>query len=751
MRFPSYRHGFIYIAFSVILLLACASNPAESENNGGNGDIPETTKIIGNADWDLFHIHSSDDGFSHIFNKSITSKISFHADDILVSGSGEGLIQRIDKVDIGDNIVSIETSQASLAEAVGDADASLQLNLPPVSLSKIPPVRDGFRLDALSKTNHLLFSIDAVLYDADGNPGTKTDQIRISGSCSIDPGIDGHVTVAGSRIQELRFETTVIQDLTLNLSVTMNEISLQKEELFAEVPLGSYTIPVNGLPVVLTPVLKLSLGADVDVHSTVTSNIEQQLTCTTGFEYKNGAWNPVSAVDTSFSYTPPALNNNARAKAYVRTDFDVKVSGVLSPSLYGQFYGEVSASLLANLWWKLYAGVELGGGIKAGIWGMTLLDYSVSFMNVRELIAESSSETGNPILTVTPATLNFAEGETQKQIMIQNTGFGRLNWSISENIPWLYVLTGSGTATTEIDQVDVTVDASLLSNGSHTSTFWVVSNGGDQQVTVNVDVGPPPQMTMEWVSIGQNLTFTMGDTWGDGYASERPAHQVTLSAYSIGKYEVTNEQFCIFLNEALQAGSVSVQDGYVMNPAGTEYYMNLTEDYCRIDYSGGRFTVDTGMKNHPVVSVSWNGASAMAAYYGWRLPTEAEWERAARGPDPGVKWPWGNTEPTPALANYYASGIGTTTPVGNYPSGKSPDGCEDMAGNVYEWCYDWYDSSYPEEAQIDPTGPEHGVQRVIRGGYFDDPWANTLRTISRNNQWEGSMASQIGFRVARTN
>jgi formylglycine-generating enzyme required for sulfatase activity len=126
---------------------------------------------------------------------------------------------------------------------------------------------------------------------------------------------------------------------------------------------------------------------------------------------------------------------------------------------------------------------------------------------------------------------------------------------------------------------------------------------------------------------------------------------------------------------------------------------------------------------HPIVNVSWNDAKAYADWAGVVLPTEAQWEKAARGTD-GCIYPWGNTWDETKCANYTNSGKGNTTsgthPVGSFPTGASPYGVMDMAGNVWEWCGDWYSGDYYKNALAkNPTGPVTGISRVLRGGSWD--------------------------------
>ena len=212
--------------------------------------------------------------------------------------------------------------------------------------------------------------------------------------------------------------------------------------------------------------------------------------------------------------------------------------------------------------------------------------------------------------------------------------------------------------------------------------------------------------------------FTMGS---DRYSIERPPHRVKLRAYWIGRTEVTNAMYRHFISETRSAAPATLD----------------TEN----------FKAD----GQPVVNVNYFEAVAYCKWAGVRLPSEAEWEFAARGTD-GRRFPWGNAEPDTSRAVY---GLRRTTgfpaPVGNKPRGASPFGILDMAGNVLEWCSDLA-GPYPsdEESGIltNPTGPSQGAKRIMRGSclYYT---STTLSATERYYTLPAMKRSYCGFRVAR--
>ncbi len=199
------------------------------------------------------------------------------------------------------------------------------------------------------------------------------------------------------------------------------------------------------------------------------------------------------------------------------------------------------------------------------------------------------------------------------------------------------------------------------------------------------------------------------------FEDEEPAHTVTLGSFWIDKHTISNAQY----RECVKA------------------------DVCQV--SSCDRDVST-RADHPVVCVSWEDAQAYCRWVGARLPTEAEWEYAARGPE-GYIYPWGNTEPACDKANYLGC-VGDTVAVGSYPDGVSWCGAEDMSGNVWEWNADWYDQDYYEISPVEnPDGPPSGEHRVVRGGAWGFHLLY-LRCANRDYRDPEYQDDNLGFRCA---
>ncbi len=219
---------------------------------------------------------------------------------------------------------------------------------------------------------------------------------------------------------------------------------------------------------------------------------------------------------------------------------------------------------------------------------------------------------------------------------------------------------------------------------------------------------------MVYVPAGE---FLMGSPAGPGDRDERPQHRVFLEAYWMDRMLVTVGDYRTFCRETGRSLPLEPKWGW--------------------------------HEDHPVVNVTWEDAAAYAKWAGRRLPTEAEWEKAARGTD-GREYPWGNQWDPRKCSNGINSR--STQPVGKYPAGASPYGALDMAGNVWQWCADWYDEDYYRFAPArNPTGPASGQHRVLRGGSWECDLPTMFRSARRDYEHTvlGARDNYDGIRCVR--
>jgi len=225
--------------------------------------------------------------------------------------------------------------------------------------------------------------------------------------------------------------------------------------------------------------------------------------------------------------------------------------------------------------------------------------------------------------------------------------------------------------------------------------------------------------------------FKMGTTnEGDWVGEDEfPLHEVKLNSFWMDKTEVTNDRY----QKCVQAG-------------------NCTAPHSKASETRKSYYDDPNFSEYPVIQVDWEQAKSYCQWAGRRLPTEAEWEKAARGPTERT-FPWLGEGYGHDLATFdvdYHWPLADTTRAGNFPKGASYYGVMDMAGNVYEWVADWYAADYYQHSPAqNPMGPDQGIKRVIRGGAWTSDWT-FLRTAARLSIYPGQFSDDVGFRCAQS-
>jgi formylglycine-generating enzyme required for sulfatase activity len=424
-----------------------------------------------------------------------------------------------------------------------------------------------------------------------------------------------------------------------------------------------------------------------------------------------------------------------------------------------------------------------------------ITNYAVYFVLVLCLFSSAFANTAPTVSSVTASQRTDGSGVVDISYTLTDADNDKCTVSVvvSNDGGSTWMITPSSSALSG-DRTNVSPGRRKISWASKVDLPGAFGSNYRVKVTANDNYVPPVPADMVYIPGG---TFQMGDSFSEGDSDERPVHSVTLSPFYMGKYEITNGQYCNFLNSALSQGLITVSSNIVYKASsGTTYpYCDTYQysTYSQINWNGSTFTVRAksgrGMDNDPMVEVSWYGA---VAYCNWRsqqegkqacynlttwerdtnkkgyhLPTEAQWEYAARGGLSGKRFPWGDTI-NQTQANFYSYSYSYdvtknqyhpiwndgaspyTSPVGffdgtmkyranyNWPSsvtsyqtanGGNGYGLYDMAGNAWEWCNDWY-GSYSSGSQTNPTGPTTGTFRVLRGGCWYG-YANLCRVADR--------------------
>ena len=279
------------------------------------------------------------------------------------------------------------------------------------------------------------------------------------------------------------------------------------------------------------------------------------------------------------------------------------------------------------------------------------------------------------------------------------------------------------------------------------------------------NVEQPDLKNMVLIPAGE---FLMGSSEDEGAFDEHPQHKVYLDAYYIDKYEVTNAQFKEFV-EATGYVTDAERKGYgeVWNlkegwePWRLQIFKDVNwrrpNDWVNTESHPNRPHPDAwenynimDKMDYPVVQVSWNDVQVYAKWAGKRLPTEAEWEKAARGTD-GRMWPWGNVFNIDIGGVTVHANIASDDllSVDSFPTGVSPYGVYNMVGNVQEWVADWYAADYYiHSPRNNPKGPDNGIARVLKGGSWRHQKSHHVLSASRNYQAPDYSSNFVGFRCA---
>jgi formylglycine-generating enzyme required for sulfatase activity len=726
-----------------------------------------------------------------------------------------GFLRKVTSVSSPGGQVVVETEAATLEDAIESGAAHISGVLTPDDIQGGMQAK-GVALAAASQLDDKFYLTlhSVVLYDDDEDLDTTDDQITANGSIWLEPTFDLGIVVTDWELEEFSFTTHMKETAELEIETDVEYPLIQKKKEIASYDLGDFTVMIGSVPVVISMELTVYVGVDGSVHTGVSTGVTQEAELTAGSQYVDGDWSSVSDFSNAFHYNPPTLSAGLDLKGYAGAQLSALLYGVAGPYIQINAYLDLEADVVETPWWVLYAGLEVPVGVKIEVLGHSIADYEATAIGYKLLLAQAQSNSppnlpsspspadkttvgdldddlswsgGDPDGDSVTYDIYFEAGDSTPDVLVSNGQSGTTYdpGALSPNTGYYWRIvpkdehgaTTAGpaweftTATGETCPIDLNLESPQVSDltvtisgtvSSSCSTItrlnWQWSDGvsdnqwfpashtyaasGTYPITVTAynDLGDTEvAATTGYVGLdtGEMVLvpageFVMGcDSTNPSeycFNYQVPTHTVYLDAYTIDKYEVTNGQYA----QCVAAGACGP-------PAHNGSY---TRDH---------YYDDPAYADYPVILVSWYDATDYCTWAGKRLPTEAEWEKAARGSSDTRMFPWGNQAADCTLANF-SSCVGDTSQVGSYPSGASPYGALDMAGNVWEWVSDWYQkyyySTYPPDGwPSNPTGPASGIAKVMRGGGWDSIW-RSVRVAERGRPSPGYYRVDIGFRCA---
>jgi formylglycine-generating enzyme required for sulfatase activity len=701
--------------------------------------------------------------------------------DLLVSEYGQGLLRRIASVRETATEVVVETMPAALTDAIEKCDLQLTRTLTPKDLRQVKQMAPGVRFGPSPSGRGEFFVEldDVVIYDGDGNPDTQSDQVVLSGELTLQLTLEFHIRIDNFTLKELKIAGSFKDTLKVDMETSVDVLSLDEKKEIASFDLNPIVVWVGPVPVVITPEMAIVVGVSGDVSLGITVGMEQHTCLKAGLQFRDGNWEPIHEVMCDFEWNPPRFLAAAEAKGYAGPQLNFLLYGVAGPYVNTKGYIEFQVDLFDDPWWVIYGGIEASAGAKMEILDHDIADHEIpDVIGYRIMLAQApgpANTAPTASFTVTPSTgttsTNFqfdASGSSDAEDPVsalqvrwnwENDGVWDTDWSTTKTANHQYGTTGTKTIRLEAKDTGGLTDDT-------TRTVTVIGTGPVPGEMVLVPAG----------------NFTMGDGVASCGLSQ---HQVTLThSFYLGKYEVTNQEYRDALQWAYGCGYVTATLDTVRDnlDGSTVMLVHLGsvlpgQTECQVSFSGGVFTVDSGKENHPMTNVSWYGAAAYCDWLsmseglgraynhstwqcnsgnpygasGYRLPTDAEWEYAARYND-GRIYPWGDESPDCSRANYCGC-VGSTAAVGSFPAGATSLGLYDMAGNVLQYCNDWWICDLGTSSQSNPTGPPEPPPypfRVMHGGSWLEFYDDNLRCAGRLLTYPPLADFDFGFRCARS-
>lgn len=652
--------------------------------------IPDTTKVI--SDETLGLLSGVDANGSYTFSQSSPSLANIYTGDVIVGGispaTPEGFLRRVTANTSAGGKIILATEPATLEDAISDGSIDISQHLSPADLQGAELVNGVMLENAQSQAaianDHFVILLDhVVLYDADGNSSTTDDQVTATGKMDFTADHTLSIRLHDRQLENMKFTFTQNVASELSLDVKANLINASKEISVAKLNFGTWVKMVGSVPVVYSIQMPVTVRLNGSGSIGVSTGVIQQAAVTAGMQYLSGQWSPIFNYSNQYTYTLPDIQGAANFKGAIYPKAQLKLYGLVAPYVAISPYLKLDIDSQSDPWWVLRGGIDTDLGVDASILGKSITSVSNTLLEKEAILAQPPSQPypADGAVGLNPdVSLEWKEDGIHKDSMTYDVYL-----EAQDDTP--DVLISSGQTDTFFTAKDLEPSQTYYWQVIGKDELGMVYPGRVWMFSTNQGGINPGEM----VYIPAGTSYVGCD--GDCQDIAKPMHTVYLDSFYIGKYEVTNNEY----RECVNAHACPSLSG-ISSKTRNNYFDDL-------QYG-----------NYPVIGMSYDLANNYCTWAGERLPTEAEWEKAARGTSTNI-YTWGN-EDLPndksrclyGNLNYYDPDHQIfcgydTLPVGNSPAGASPYGVMDILGNVDEWVTDMYTDAY-------------GTYHLLHGGSF---------------------------------
>ncbi|HOZ13547.1 MAG TPA: fibrobacter succinogenes major paralogous domain-containing protein [Tenuifilaceae bacterium] len=507
----------------LFVLISCEKN--EQSQSTKDVVIAKDVEVINNQTWNDNFISIDSTNYTLTFSPEISLSQSIKPGNIIISTIGEGLLRKVKTINNVNNQIQIQTDPIFLTEVIQQGLIEFNQELTTSMVKTIDYHYSGVYLKAnkskgLSQSP-LEWEINTVLYDADNNPSTTIDQIKVLGSFSCDWKINAKIDVGITQgLKEAKFGFESSENLNLKLVAGL-QYNFEKKFTIATIKFSPIIINVGAVPVVFTPQFNIVIGVNGYANASLSSEIGQSLSYNAGMQYLNTTgWSPFQSFTKDFTFQPPSLDMNAGAEVFLKPELVIKLYSIAGPYVNTKIYGKLDANILQTPWWKLYGGVNMDAGIKANILDKFLLDYNISdLIKYEQLLAQASTPLAKLPTVNTSAVTDVTSISANCGGNITNDGGATITvrgvcWGLFENpiIEELKTVDGSGAG-----QFSSNISSLIMGTTYHVRAYATNSAGTAYGEDVSFKtLGLPSIITSGITSITSSSAISGGNITSNG-------------------------------------------------------------------------------------------------------------------------------------------------------------------------------------------------------------------------------------------